>query len=101
MEIAITVSVIIAMIIMGVLLIHQLNGQHNQRIAAFHYGDALPGIGRRRRKNRRPAAHAGAPTSPPATHDEHRDVAAEDTRPSPDRAGGRGAKRPPTGTSAR
>lgn len=59
METAITVSVIIAMIVIGVLLIHLLNGQHDERIAAFHYGDAVPGIGRRGRKSRRPveAAH--------------------------------------------
>lgn len=60
MEIAITVSVIIAMIIIGVLWIHLLNAQHDERIAAFHYGDTLPGIGRRSRKGR-PAEHAGSP----------------------------------------
>ena len=51
-ETVITVSVIIAMIMPGVLLIHLLNGRHNERIAAFHYGDALPGAGRRSRKSR-------------------------------------------------
>jgi hypothetical protein len=55
-ETVITVSVIIAMIMLGVLLIHLLNGQHNERIAAFHYSDALPGVGRRSRKNRQPTA---------------------------------------------
>ncbi|MEU2162427.1 hypothetical protein QRN89_09240 [Streptomyces chengbuensis] len=50
MEIAITVSVIIAMIIVGALLIHRLNGRHDERIAAFHYSDTLPGFGRRSRK---------------------------------------------------
>lgn len=57
MEIAITVSVII----IGVLWIHLLNAQHDERIAAFHYGDTLPGIGRRSRKGRRAAEHAGSP----------------------------------------
>ncbi|MFC9916657.1 hypothetical protein [Streptomyces sp. NPDC127197] len=61
MEIAITVSVII----IGVLLIHLLNGQHDERIAAFHYGDAMPGIGRRSRKGRWPAEHAGSPAATP------------------------------------
>ncbi|MEU0369638.1 hypothetical protein ABZ070_05120 [Streptomyces sp. NPDC006283] len=61
MEIAITVSAIIAVIIIGVLLIHLLNCQHDERIAAFHYGDTLPEIGRRSRKSRQPAEHAGSP----------------------------------------
>lgn len=66
METAITVAVIIAMIVVGVLLIHLLNSQHEERIAAFHYGDIMPGIGRRRsRKSRRPTASAG----PPAHHE--------------------------------
>ncbi|ATW49608.1 hypothetical protein [Streptomyces peucetius] len=82
METAITVSVIFAMITIGVLLIHLLNGQHNERIAAFHYGDALPGIGRRGRKSHRPAGHAGSPGVPahpvaPA-HREDREGAADD-----------------------
>lgn len=64
MEIAITISVIIAMIIAGVLLIHLLNGQHDERIAAFHYGDALPGIGRRSRKTRHRKNMPGRPPSP-------------------------------------
>ncbi|MEV1062771.1 hypothetical protein [Streptomyces sp. NPDC050263] len=33
-----TVIVIIAVIAFGALLIHQLNSQHGDRIAAFHYG---------------------------------------------------------------
>lgn len=82
METAITVSVIFAMITIGVLLIHLLNGQHNERIAAFHYGDALPGIGRRGRKSRRPAEHAGSPGVPAhpvaAAHREDREGAADD-----------------------
>ncbi|MFF3847163.1 hypothetical protein [Streptomyces sp. NPDC002328] len=38
METFVTVTVIIAMIALGVLLIHRLNSQHSDRIAAFHYG---------------------------------------------------------------
>ncbi|MCX4763292.1 hypothetical protein OG562_20425 [Streptomyces sp. NBC_01275] len=55
METVITVVLIIAVIVMGMVLIHRLNAQHDERIAAFHYSDALPGIGRLRRKNRRTA----------------------------------------------
>ncbi|MDT0547934.1 MULTISPECIES: hypothetical protein [Streptomyces] len=76
METVITVFVIIAMIMLGVLLIHLLNGQHNERIAAFHYSDALAGVGRRSRKSRQPASPPDHPSSPP--HPEHRDGAAKD-----------------------
>jgi hypothetical protein len=34
----VTVVVILAVIALGVLLIHLLNSQHGDRIAAFHYG---------------------------------------------------------------
>ncbi|MGW0698309.1 hypothetical protein ACWD0A_03015 [Streptomyces sp. NPDC002867] len=82
METAITVSVIIAMILIGVLLIHLLNGQHAERIAAFHYGEVVPGIGRRRRKSRRPAERAGSSVTPAhpvaAAHREDREGAADD-----------------------
>lgn len=37
-ETIVTVIVITAMIALGVLLIHRLNSQHDDRIAAFHYG---------------------------------------------------------------
>ncbi|WP_039938255.1 hypothetical protein [Streptomyces himastatinicus] len=76
METVITVSVIIAMITLGVLLIHLLNGQHNERIAAFHYSDALPGVGRRSRKSRQPASPPDHPPPPPYL--EHRGRAAND-----------------------
>ena len=33
-----TVAVILSMIALGVLLVHLLNSQHSDRIAAFHYG---------------------------------------------------------------
>ena len=38
METFVTVIVILAMIALGVLLIHLLNSQHSDRMAAFHYG---------------------------------------------------------------
>ncbi|MFI6034196.1 hypothetical protein ACIBBD_08510 [Streptomyces sp. NPDC051315] len=38
METFMTVVVVMAMIALGVLLIHLLNRQHSERIAAFHYG---------------------------------------------------------------
>ncbi|NWF26961.1 hypothetical protein HW130_11880 [Streptomyces sp. PKU-EA00015] len=82
METAITVSVIIAMIVIGVLLIHLLNGRHAERIAAFHYGDAVPGIGRRGRRSRRPAERAGSPVVPAhpvaAAHRKDREGTAND-----------------------
>jgi hypothetical protein len=64
-ETVITVAVVLAMIAMGVFLIHQLNAQHDARIASFRYGEAIQGLGRRRRpKRRRPAA---GPAGPPET----------------------------------
>lgn len=38
MQTFVTVVVVLAMIAFGVLLIHLLNLQHSERIAAFHYG---------------------------------------------------------------
>ncbi|MFF9222159.1 hypothetical protein [Streptomyces viridosporus] len=55
MEMIITVAVILAMIAVGVIVIRRLSTQHDARIAAFHYSDALPGVGRRMRKRRRRA----------------------------------------------
>jgi hypothetical protein len=46
------VAVIVAAIIVGAILIHRLNLQHEERITAFHYSNALPGVGRRHRKRR-------------------------------------------------
>ncbi|MDQ0992113.1 hypothetical protein [Streptomyces sp. V3I7] len=71
METAVTVAVIIFMIIAGMFLIHRLNAQHDDRIGAFRYSDALPGIGRRIRKSPR----AAVPKDPPAdaTCREHRE----------------------------
>ena len=61
MEIVVTLVAILALIMLGALLIHNLNAQHDQRIAGFHYSDALPGIRRRNRRNRPPTGPAGAP----------------------------------------
>ncbi|MBZ9643193.1 hypothetical protein [Streptomyces sp. PSKA30] len=71
METAVTVAVIVFVIIAGMFLIHRLNAQHDERIGAFHYSDALPGIGRRTRKS----PHATVPKGPPAdaTRREHRE----------------------------
>ncbi|WP_063835359.1 hypothetical protein [Streptomyces sp. NRRL S-118] len=55
METVITTAVILGMIALGVLLIHLLNAQHDQRIAAFRYSDVLPMRGGRSRKRRHPA----------------------------------------------
>ncbi|WP_405639874.1 hypothetical protein [Streptomyces sp. NBC_00019] len=38
MEMFVTVAVIVAMIVLGVLLIHLLNSQHSDGVSAFHYG---------------------------------------------------------------
>jgi hypothetical protein len=38
MDIFVTVLVLLAIVAVGVLLIHLLNNQHDERIAAFHYG---------------------------------------------------------------
>lgn len=48
MDILFTVMVLMAAIALGVLVIHLLNAQHDERIAAFHYGHpgpAVPGPG--------------------------------------------------------
>jgi hypothetical protein len=70
-ETAVTVAVIIFVMIAGMFLIHRLNAQHDERIGAFRYSDALPGIGRRTRKSPR----ATVPNGPPAdaTRREHRE----------------------------
>ncbi|MBH5336109.1 hypothetical protein IHE55_15465 [Streptomyces pactum] len=55
MEALITTVVILAVIALGVLLIHLLNAQHGQRIAAFRYSEVLPiRRGGRSRKRRQP-----------------------------------------------
>ncbi|GAV38261.1 hypothetical protein Saa2_01140 [Streptomyces acidiscabies] len=58
-----TVIAILPMIALGVLLVHLLNSQHGDRIAAFHYGrSGMPVAGpasRDRRKARGRAAASG------------------------------------------
>jgi hypothetical protein len=60
-ETFVTVAVILGMIVLGVFLIHQLNSQHDDRIAAFHYGrSGLPVAGTAPRKGRGGAGTIGA-----------------------------------------
>lgn len=60
---AITVVALLFLIAVGGVLIHRLNVQHGERIAAFPYSDALPGVGRRARRHRRSEADViAAPT---------------------------------------
>ncbi|MCX5047962.1 MULTISPECIES: hypothetical protein [unclassified Streptomyces] len=73
METFVVVLVILAMIAVGAFLIHLLNAQHGDRIAAFHYGRfgmAAPGPdssvprrkrGRARKAPRRAATRHGGP----------------------------------------
>ncbi|WP_406505651.1 hypothetical protein [Streptomyces sp. NBC_00212] len=63
METVILIAAIIVMTGLGVRLVQLLNAQHHARIASYHFGDALPGVGRRSRKHHRhtPAA-PGRPT---------------------------------------
>ncbi|MEV6023874.1 hypothetical protein [Streptomyces sp. NPDC052036] len=70
METAVTVAVIIFVIIAGIFLFQRLNAQHDARIGAFRYSDALPGIGRRPRKSRPATVPKGPPAD--ATRREHR-----------------------------
>ena len=55
------VAVLIVVIIAGMFLIRRLNAQRAEKIGAFHYSDALPGVGRRNRKSPGAAA-SGGPT---------------------------------------
>ncbi|QGZ49755.1 hypothetical protein GPZ77_16460 [Streptomyces sp. QHH-9511] len=58
METLILIAAIIVMTALGMWLIHRLNSQHDARIAAFRFGDALPGVGRR--PGRRPRTPGGS-----------------------------------------
>ncbi|WP_369250629.1 hypothetical protein [Streptomyces sp. R41] len=44
METFVTVVVLLAMVAVGVLLIHLLNNQHDERITAFPYGRSRPAV---------------------------------------------------------
>jgi hypothetical protein len=52
METFVTVVVLLAMVALGAFLIHRLNNQHDERIAAFRYSRS------------RPAARGPAPSAP-------------------------------------
>ncbi|SED97978.1 hypothetical protein SAMN05216532_6478 [Streptomyces sp. 2231.1] len=71
METVVTVAVIIFVIVAGIFLIHRLNAQHDERIGAFRYSDALPGIGRRTRKSPPGTVPKGPPAD--ATRHEHQE----------------------------
>ncbi|MCX5369002.1 hypothetical protein [Streptomyces sp. NBC_00103] len=76
METFVVVIVILAMIAVGVFLIHRLNSQHSERIAAFHYarsGTPVAGPGPppptpRRTRGRRSSRRQSRTTPPPAPH---------------------------------
>lgn len=61
MEALITVAVILAMIALGAFVIHLLNNQHAERIAAFHYSRFLPGARGRNTTSPQPTAGRAAP----------------------------------------
>ncbi|MEU3337303.1 hypothetical protein ACWCQ1_47380 [Streptomyces sp. NPDC002144] len=80
METFVTVLVILAMIALGVFLIHLLGAQHGDRIAAFHYGrSGTPVAGPAASAPRK--ARGGVGTSSAGRRRDHRD-------------GGRGRLRP-------
>ncbi|MFF6877899.1 MULTISPECIES: hypothetical protein [unclassified Streptomyces] len=60
METGVFIAAFLIAIVLGVRLIQLLNAQHAARIAAHHYSDALPGVGRRRRKRPRPESRPAA-----------------------------------------
>lgn len=64
MTILVSLAVLLAMIAVGTFLIHALNDRHDQRIAAFRYGDLLPY--RRRRTVAVPEESAGDSANSPA-----------------------------------
>ncbi|MDO0926556.1 hypothetical protein QQY24_14440 [Streptomyces sp. TG1A-8] len=70
METAVTVAVILFVIVAGMFLIHRLNVQHAERIGAFRYSDALPGIRQRTRKGPGATVSNGPPAD--TTRREHR-----------------------------
>ncbi|MGW3337404.1 hypothetical protein ACWDCL_07990 [Streptomyces sp. NPDC001009] len=62
-------AVLLILIVVGVFLIRSLNAQHDARIADFRYSDALPGIGRRRRRGRHGSTAGRRSGEPGATDD--------------------------------
>lgn len=97
METVVTAVLIIAVIALGIGLIHQLNAQHDVRIAAYRYGEALPGIGRlRAKKNRRAARLSVSPVvASPAVDEAEPGGATDDSARSPAEAVGRPGRRHP------
>ncbi|MER7043884.1 hypothetical protein [Streptomyces jumonjinensis] len=63
MTTVVVAAAIIAMILVGVALIHRLNARQQARTAAYHYGDTLPGVGRPHRP-KHPHPGAGESRSP-------------------------------------
>lgn len=80
METFVAVMVLLAMIVVGVLLIHLLNDQHDERIAVFHYGPS------------RSAVRGAAPSAPQKLRGRAGTHGAGDRRDHRD--GGRGRLRP-------
>lgn len=80
MEIFVTAGVILAMVALGARLIHLLNNQHDERIAAFHYNRA------------RPAGRGPAPSAPRKVRGRAATSGTDDRRDHRD--GGRGRLRP-------
>jgi hypothetical protein len=81
MESLITVAVILGMIALGAFVIHQLNSQHAERIAAFHYSRLLPGVHGRNTTSPQPGEGRSGPPAGLGARRDHRD-------------GGRGRLRP-------
>lgn len=55
------IAALLIAVAVGVRLIHLFNAQHDARIAAHHYSDVLPGVGRRRGKHHRPPPTPASP----------------------------------------
>ncbi|MEU4110319.1 hypothetical protein ACGFYT_18385 [Streptomyces sp. NPDC048208] len=75
-------AVLLILIVIGVFLIHNLNAQHDARIADFRYSDALPGIGRRRRRHGRAARRGRSDPEVPVDGTQARPEPPTDDRPS-------------------
>jgi hypothetical protein len=87
METFVTAAVLLAMVAVGVLLIHLLNDQHDERIAAFPYGRS------------RSAVRGLAPSAPQKLRGRAGTSGAGDRRDQRD--GGRGRLRPRRRTRTR
>ncbi|BAC72497.1 hypothetical protein AQJ43_21950 [Streptomyces avermitilis] len=78
MEIFVNVLVLLAMIALGVLLIHLLNSQHDDRIAAFHYADRFAAFHQARSRptgpgtGAAPGSERGEPDAPREAAGRHR-----------------------------